>query len=169
MPPSEEKGSHIPRTAKARQAHLVHKRAHMHVDTCCRQRRQYAQRYRNKITMNMNPARFQREVQRSNIHESEPLAEVKRPVGGERRGSRLSIGRRKSSSTCRATSMVSSRSNSPSWSRTGSGLVEREGRQRELACLTAPSSWRTASSLLPTQTRVSWEQDPLWLDSYTPS
>lgn len=71
MPPSEEKGSHIPRTAKARQAHLVHKRAHMHVDTCCRQRHQYAQRYRNKITTNMNPARFQREVQGSNKHSRE--------------------------------------------------------------------------------------------------
>lgn len=83
---------------------------------------------------------FQREEWDSNIQESEPLAEVKRPAGGDRQGSRLSIGRRRSSSMCRATSMVSSRSNSPSWSGTGSGLVERRVCQRELACLIAPRS-----------------------------
>lgn len=97
---------------------------------------------------------FQKEAWDSNIHEREPLAEVKRPAGGERRESRLSIGRRKSSSTCLATSMVSSRSNSPSWSRTGSGLVKRGGCQRELAFLTASGSLGTASSLLSTQTRL---------------
>lgn len=125
-----------------------------------------------KITIKMNPSQescFQREVWDSHIQESEPLAEVKSPSGGDRRGSRLSIGRRRSSSTCRATSMVSSRSNSPSWSRTGSGLVERGGRQREFACLTAMSSRGAASGLLPTQTRVSWEQDQHWRDPCTPS
>lgn len=100
----------------------------------------------------MNPSHeycFQREVWDSNIQESEPLAEVKSPVGGDRRGSRLSIGRRRSSSTCRATSMLSSRSKSPSWSRTVSGLVERRGRQSELACLTAPSSWGQSPACSP--------------------
>lgn len=107
---------------------------------------------------------FQREVWDSDIQESEPLVEVKRLAGGDRWGSRPSIGRHRSSSMCRATSMVSSRSNSPSWSRAESGLVERGGCQRELACLTAPrtshqsrgtsSGWTLAPPPAPNQ--VSW-------------
>lgn len=92
---------------------------------------------------------FQGKAWGSDVQESEPLVEAKRPAGGERRGSRLSIGRRKSSSTCRATSMVSSRSNSPSWSRTGSGLVDREGLSEGAGLLHSPKLLGDSSQPAP--------------------
>lgn len=90
----------------------------------------------------------QGEARHSGVQDREPLAEVKRPAGGERRESRLSMGRRKSSSTCLATSMVSSRSNSPSWSRTGSGLSKR-GMLEKLAGLMVPNHHRESSVCFP--------------------
>lgn len=59
------------------------------------------------------------------------------------------MGRRRSSSTCRATSMVSSKSNSPSWSNTGSGLWTEETSEG-LACLREPSLLPTSTSILGT-------------------
>lgn len=109
---SEPKGhrcfSHSRRTAKARRAHLVPKHMHTKASVCTAM-------LRSQLVWTLHIEYcFQREAWNSNIHDREPLAEVKRPAGGERRGSIPSMGLRKSSSTCRATSMVSSKSNSPS-------------------------------------------------------
>lgn len=107
---------------------------------------------------------FPGEVWRSRVQDREPLAEVKRPAGGERRASRLSMGRRKSSSTCLATSMDSSRSKSPSWSelakrgmlgKLGGLMVPNPHRECSICSSQRPESRRdrTSSTLAGTPTR----------------
>lgn len=163
---SEQKGfSHRPRTVWARRhcCRSPHKRARAKPSV-------YTEILRSQLTWALHIEGGFLSME-SSIQDREPLAEVKRPAGGERRGSRPSMGRRKSSSTCLATSMLSSRSKSPSWSRTGSGL-EKSRMLEKLAGLMAPNPQRESSdcssqglgsledmtrgSLAETPTRLSW-------------
>lgn len=100
---------------------------------------------------------------RTNIQGERASGRSKETSGLGREGSRLSIGRRRSSSTCRP----------HPWSRPGQILHPgmkgtcqaggEEGYQRELACCRASGSWGTAPSLIPIQPGVG--QDLLWLDA----
>lgn len=159
--------SHRPRTVWAR----VHCHCLWHQHTRTRAKLSvYTEILQSQLTRALHiEGSFPREAWRPRVQDREPLAEVKRPAGGERRGSRLSMGRRKSSSTCLATSMDSSRSNSPSWSRPGSGLAKR-GTLRKLVGLMAlnPHSPQSAPhkdrSLKRTGPVALWlELPPGWL------
>lgn len=133
-------GSHTPRTAKARWAQIY---THVCTRTCaaCKGTGMHSN---TKITINRNPSHgyyFRGEVWDSHIQDSEPLAELKSPVGGDRRGP-----------DCQSGGVgVPPCAGLHPWSRPGQSLHPGPGRgqdwwrggggcQRELAGLTASSS-----------------------------